>query len=1254
MARENITPEQEKILRRKGIISFNNKIFASLYSDGHAVVSSASGNTHTAIDFSDVDEWKNIRYISCGATFLCAVDSDGNLSVAGKPEFDFPEKISGARAVECSSSHIAVLYTDGHVKCIGVNSYGECNTERWEDIVDICCGDNITAALRSDGTVLCAGKNAEKFEISMNKYKLLSIYSSSNGETLFGIIDGGSIMSTSNRKPEFFEKSIVYINPNTVPVSVITESGELIYKKTVLNSKTSDGHACMCAGDNQSLHYVTNEGYVRMLSGKKFSVNLSGNRIYESFDNLDTEREIKKADQEILEKTKESAAITAVKLKDSVHCSESMTVCVSANEKIYSTMLSKSTEKISGAIGADCGNSHLLILLANGTVKAYGSNKNGCCNTDSWRNVTSVCAGTDISLGVRSDGSVLLAGRSAYINTSPVLKWKNIVRVKYEAEYIAALDSNGKIQICGNAPFDYESISQIQNISDFCISPTHIVIYTSDRKVMTYGAGNSGGGVTSHWKNIRQVVCAENFTAALGYNGKIYAEGDNSFGQCEVAQFSDIVSISCGKNHIVALDIHGNVYAAGANGFGQCNVSQWKDIVAVYCGKNHTVGLDKSGFPHACGQNTNGQCDISLFRLFDNIEDYDKERNEVIGKRLVGNNTDKKDFSDESPSVYKARTELPTNPDEHQTPVLILENIRFDCSRYEGKVAFDSNGRYAVCAAEGLAVSGKTSLLKSGSVVSLRSAKGFITCIDIYGKVSCIGRAFEGIDKWENILSIDNGNNHISALCRNGKVLCASDGENIPLPTDNWSDIQKIACGNNFTLGLTHEGNVLFAIVCDDTEDAYTPISEISELTNIRNIFAFDNTAVAVDLRGKPHIFGNTYDSKAEIEALSGITDVKLSPSHIVFLTSDGMVYSFGSNEYGECNTQKWRNAVSISAADKRTVAVRADGKLLYAGKMKERFENTDNIVSAFCDEYYVCLISNSGELFCVSEAGMKNTGFHVFIPGPDNNTILRSCGHDIPFYISAKTLSSHMAVSNTEKAYIDFGNTLYVYNRSSAKTYFHSRENVSLTDCGNNHSAYIKNKILYLNGDNSYGQCDLDKSENAAYAACGTYTTALVQTDGGVKMCGLNDCGQCDTENINQVSMAACGTYHTAFLRSDGKVVCVGNNKYGQCDTSAWENIVYVSCGDYHTIGVTASGHVESAGDNSCSQLVPKNISGIACVACAPFSTLCLRFDGTLIPFGFSHDMEEKLLKKKSCVAIKCRENKIFITYTDGHVEII
>ena len=80
----------------------------------------------------------------------------------------------------------------------------------------------------------------------------------------------------------------------------------------------------------------------------------------------------------------------------------------------------------------------------------------------------------------------------------------------------------------------------------------------------------------------------------------------------EVQRFASATSRAAdGIEHRAEIMPDGRVAADGENRFGECNIFSWRDITQISCGNWHTVGLRKDGTVVACGSNANGQCDVS-------------------------------------------------------------------------------------------------------------------------------------------------------------------------------------------------------------------------------------------------------------------------------------------------------------------------------------------------------------------------------------------------------------------------------------------------------------------------------------------------------------------------------------------------------------------------------------------------------------------------------------------------------------------
>lgn len=163
------------------------------------------------------------------------------------------------------------------------------------------------------------------------------------------------------------------------------------------------------------------------------------------------------------------------------------------------------------------GNVHTLGVRSDGTVIVAGHNTNGQCDAKSWQDIVYAAAGDTVSIGVTSLGTVIVAGSSD----------------------LAAQ--------------------------------------------------------TEAWTDIAYAAAGTGHVAGLKTNGTVVAAGDNSKGQCNVTAWTDIIAIAAAGNHTVGLKKDGTVVATGDSSLGQCGVTDWTEIVAIAAGADQTAAIKKDG-----------------------------------------------------------------------------------------------------------------------------------------------------------------------------------------------------------------------------------------------------------------------------------------------------------------------------------------------------------------------------------------------------------------------------------------------------------------------------------------------------------------------------------------------------------------------------------------------------------------------------------------------------------------------------------
>ena len=292
---------------------------------------------------------------------------------------------------------------------------------------------------------------------------------------------------------------------------------------------------------------------------------------------------------------------------------------------------------------------HTAALDSDGKVYAWGWNDYGQLgdnsNTESHvpvevdasdalsgKTITAIAAGYYHTIALDSEGKVYAWGDNGYgqlgnnstthsnipvaVNISGVLSGKTITAIAAGTFHTVALDSDEKIYAWGWNKFGQLGDNTTTN------SNVPIAVNTS--------------GVLSG-KTITVIAAGCRHTVALDSDGKVYAWGDNEYGQLGDNSTSDshvptsgvlsdktITAIATGVFHTVALDSDGKIYAWGANAYGQLGdnsttrshvpvevvasgVLSGKTITAIATGHYHTLALDSEGKVYTWGYNNYGQ-----------------------------------------------------------------------------------------------------------------------------------------------------------------------------------------------------------------------------------------------------------------------------------------------------------------------------------------------------------------------------------------------------------------------------------------------------------------------------------------------------------------------------------------------------------------------------------------------------------------------------------------------------------------------
>ncbi|MDR2152805.1 MAG: hypothetical protein LBO72_08290 [Helicobacteraceae bacterium] len=241
------------------------------------------------------------------------------------------------------------------------------------------------------------------------------------------------------------------------------------------------------------------------------------------------------------------------------------------------------------------------------------------------KRIIAISTGYVHSLALTSEGKVYSAGHNYAgelglgdgklrdtFTLVPDLSDKKIVAISAGgSDYSLAVDNNGKVYATGYNRYGQLGLGDKRDRDTFTR-----VLSLSDKKIVAIATGT--------WHSL-----------ALSADGKVYVAGENNDGQLGlgdnddrntftlVSSLSDkkIVTISAGGKHSFALDSDGKVYATGDNEYGQLGLGDRKSretftlvpdlsdkkIVAIVAGEWHSLALSADGKVYAAGRNIEGQ-----------------------------------------------------------------------------------------------------------------------------------------------------------------------------------------------------------------------------------------------------------------------------------------------------------------------------------------------------------------------------------------------------------------------------------------------------------------------------------------------------------------------------------------------------------------------------------------------------------------------------------------------------------------------
>jgi hypothetical protein len=254
--------------------------------------------------------------------------------------------------------------------------------------------------------------------------------------------------------------------------------------------------------------------------------------------------------------------------------------------------------------------------LAFSQITAKGLNQNGQVTVPTGLSgVTSVAAGREFSLAIKTDGSVIGWGYNADGRSTPPAELTGVIALSAGIYHTLALKSDGTVAGWGYNGNNILSVpAQLKDVLAVAAGGYHSLAVHRDGTVIGWGFdGNGRATPPPTLTDVIAIAAGRDHSVALKSTGVVVAWGLNDLGQSTVpAGLGNVIAITAGDNHTLALKADGKVVAWGQNANGQCNVpASLTNVIAIAAGAQHSLALKSDGTIVGWGSNANGQRSFS-------------------------------------------------------------------------------------------------------------------------------------------------------------------------------------------------------------------------------------------------------------------------------------------------------------------------------------------------------------------------------------------------------------------------------------------------------------------------------------------------------------------------------------------------------------------------------------------------------------------------------------------------------------------
>ncbi len=225
------------------------------------------------------------------------------------------------------------------------------------------------------------------------------------------------------------------------------------------------------------------------------------------------------------------------------------------------------------------GFEHTVVLMGDGTVRAFGDNTYGQLDVEGWQNVKYVAAGAYHTLGLTADGRVLACGDNTHLQTD--VSFYSGVKAIAAGDYASfLLLEGGQVMAAGYLP--YEFLNELTGAQAIWAGSYGLLVKTAD-------------GVQASHPGIALDAACEMFAVSRGYAIGADGQGTTYSTTALIPQWTGVKRLSAGENAVLGLTESGQVLGHLFDRHSKVSFAFDQPVLAAAAGPNHYAFLMADG-----------------------------------------------------------------------------------------------------------------------------------------------------------------------------------------------------------------------------------------------------------------------------------------------------------------------------------------------------------------------------------------------------------------------------------------------------------------------------------------------------------------------------------------------------------------------------------------------------------------------------------------------------------------------------------